>query len=677
MTTSTFDVTRRDHVTVRVPHFCAGCPHSTSTHVPAGSRAYTGIGCHYMAQWMDRSTEGYTHMGGEGANWIGEAPFSTRNHVFQNLGDGTYNHSGSLAIRFAVAAKTNITFKILYNGVVAMTGGQKHEGELTVDAIAHQMAAEGVKKIALVTDEPGKYPTDAIWPPGLTIYHRNVINEVQRELSEIEGVTVLIYDQTCATEKRRLRKRGQMPDPDARVIINELVCEGCGDCGTASNCVAVQPLETEFGRKRRIDQSACNKDFSCLEGFCPSFVTVKGGTFKKKAASSRIDLPSTLLPEPTLPALDVPWGTVVAGVGGTLPIVLAAAEAVGATPEQASSWVSGLGIATALSALVLSVRYRMPIITAWSTPGAALIASTSGIGLRAAVGAFVLSAVLILLTAAIRPLGKLIERIPASIAAAMLAGILLRLVMAMVEQVPKAPLLVLPLVALFLIARTKWPALASLVVLIAGALLAGLLGLVKPIPALGLSHLEFASPAFDVASLIGLGVPLYLVTMASQNLPGFAVLRGSGYQPPTAPVLATTGAVSLATAFTGAHTSNLAAISAALCTWPEAHPDPAQRWKTGPFYALWWGLIALFGASLVGLFGALPPALLITVAGTALLGSTAGALGSALADDKERLAAAGTLAVTVSGVSLMGVGSAFWGLVFGLLVMAAERLFRR
>ena len=304
----------------------------------------------------------------------------------------------------------------------------------------------------------------------------------------------------------------------------------------------------------------------------------------------------------------------VAGVGGTLPIVLAAAQAVGATPEQASSWVSGLGVATALSALVLSVRYRMPIITAWSTPGAALIASTVGINFSAAVGAFVLSAVLILLTATVRPLGRLIERIPASIASAMLAGILLRLVVAMVEQVPHAPLLVLPLVALFLVVRTVWPALASLVVLVAGALLAWSLGLVKPIPMLGLSHLEFVAPAFDVASLIGLGVPLYLVTMASQNLPGFAVLRGSGYQPPTAPVLATTGAVSLATAFTGAHTSNLAAISAALCTGPEAHPDPAQRWKAGPFYALWWGLIALFGASLVGLFGALPPALLVTVA---------------------------------------------------------------
>ena len=368
----------------------------------------------------------------------------------------------------------------------------------------------------------------------------------------------------------------------------------------------------------------------------------------------------------------------VAGFSGTLPVVLAAADAVGATPAQASSWVSGLGIATALSALWLSVRYRMPIITAWSTPGAALIASTSGVpGIAGAVGAFVLAAVLILLTAAIRPLGRLIEKIPPSIAAAMLAGILLRLVIAMVEHVPSAPLLVLPLIALFLVARILVPTLASLIVLIAGALLAVGLGLVKPMPALGLSRPELIVPAWDAATLIGLGVPLYLVTMASQNLPGFAVLRASGYQPPTQAVLAVTGAASLGTAFMGAHTSNLAAISAALCTGPEAHPDPAERWKAGVFYALWWGVIALFGASLVGLYGALPPALLATVAGTALLGSMAGAMGAALSADQDRFAAAGTLAVTASGVTLMGVGSAFWGLVFGLIVFGIDRYVRR
>jgi benzoate membrane transport protein len=364
----------------------------------------------------------------------------------------------------------------------------------------------------------------------------------------------------------------------------------------------------------------------------------------------------------------------VAGVGGTLPVVLAAAQAVGATPEQASSWVSGLGIATAASALILSVRYRMPIITAWSTPGAALIASSSAVpGFRAAVGAFVLAAVLILLTAAVRPLARLIEKIPGSIAAAMLGGILLRLVVAMVEQVPGQPLLVLSLIVLFLVVRRLVPTMASLIVLAAGAALAWSLGLVKPIPPLGVSSLALAMPAWDPATLIGLGVPLYLVTMASQNLPGFAVLRASGYHPPTQPVLGVTGGASLATAFVGAHTSNLAAISAALCTGPDAHPDPARRWITGPFYALWWSLIALFGASLVGLFGALPPALLTTVAGTALLGSMAGALGSALGPEKDRLAAAGTLAVTASGVTLLGIGSAFWGLAFGLLVLALER----
>ena len=368
----------------------------------------------------------------------------------------------------------------------------------------------------------------------------------------------------------------------------------------------------------------------------------------------------------------------VAGVGGTLPVVLAAAQAVGATPDQASSWVSGLGLATAVSALILSVRYRMPIITAWSTPGAALIASSSAVpSFRAAVGAFVLAAVLILLTAAIRPLARLIERIPGSIAAAMLGGILLRLVVAMIEQVPSQPLLVLSLIVVFLVARHLIPTMASLIVLAVGAALSWSLGLVKPIPPIGVSSLTLAMPAWDPATLIGLGVPLYLVTMASQNLPGFAVLRASGYHPPTQPVLAVTGAASLGTAFLGAHTSNLAAISAALCTGPDAHLDPAKRWITGPFYALCWGLVALFGASLVGLFGALPPALLMTVAGTALLASMAGALGSALGLEKDRLAAAGTLAVTASGVTLLGIGSAFWGLVFGIVVLALERGFRR
>jgi indolepyruvate ferredoxin oxidoreductase len=306
-------------VAVRTPGFCSGCPHNSSTVVPAGHRAYAGIGCHFMAQWMDRRTEGYTQMGGEGANWIGEAPFSNRGHVFQNLGDGTYNHSGSLALRWSVHTKTNVTYKILFNDAVAMTGGQPHEGSLTVDMIARQVRAEGVETIRLVTDEPDKYPAGVQWPAGLTIHHRDDLDEVQRELAEVPGTSVLIYDQTCASEKRRRRKRGAFPDPDKRVIINDLVCEGCGDCSVKSNCVAVQPLETEFGRKRKIDQSNCNKDFSCIKGFCPSFVTVHGAKPKKMepAAIPSAALPAAELPEPVVPRIDKTYNVIVTGIGGT------------------------------------------------------------------------------------------------------------------------------------------------------------------------------------------------------------------------------------------------------------------------------------------------------------------------------------------------------------------------
>ncbi len=300
----------------RMPYFCSGCPHNSSTVVPEGMRAYAGIGCHFMAQWMDRSTLGYTQMGGEGANWIGEAPFSKRNHVFQNLGDGTYNHSGYLAIRAAVAANTNITYKVLFNDAVAMTGGQANDGGLTVPQVARQVAAEGAKRVVVVTDEPDKYSRDTAWPAGLAIHHRDDLMAVQKELAQIPGVTVLIYDQTCAAEKRRRRKRHAFPDPDKRVIINDLVCEGCGDCGVQSNCISVQPLETEWGRKRTIDQSSCNKDFSCIKGFCPSFVTVHGATLKKGAgvAADR-DLP--VLPEPHLPPIAQTYNIIVTGVGGT------------------------------------------------------------------------------------------------------------------------------------------------------------------------------------------------------------------------------------------------------------------------------------------------------------------------------------------------------------------------
>ena len=304
-------------VAQRIPYFCSGCPHNTSTVVPEGMRAYAGIGCHYMAQWMDRSTHGFTQMGGEGANWIGEAPFSTREHVFQNLGDGTYNHSGYLAIRAAIGAGVNITYKILFNDAVAMTGGQANDGGLNVPQIARQVAAEGAKRIAVVTDEPWKYPKDTDWPRGITIHHRDDLNEVQKELAAIPGTTVLIYDQTCAAEKRRRRKRGLFPDPDKRVIINELVCEGCGDCGVKSNCVSVQPLETEWGRKRVIDQSSCNKDYSCVKGFCPSFVTVHGGKPKRGKAIAEGGGHLPALPDPKLPAIGAPYGIIVTGVGGT------------------------------------------------------------------------------------------------------------------------------------------------------------------------------------------------------------------------------------------------------------------------------------------------------------------------------------------------------------------------
>ncbi|MGE0850769.1 MAG: indolepyruvate ferredoxin oxidoreductase family protein [Hyphomicrobiaceae bacterium] len=304
---------------VRIPYFCPGCPHNSSTVVPEGSRAYAGIGCHYMAHWMDRSTEGFTQMGGEGSNWIGEAPFSKTPHVFQNLGDGTYIHSGSLAIRAARAAGVNMTFKILYNDAVAMTGGQTLDGGMTVGMIARQVLAEGVEKLVIVTDEPHKYPAGFI-PSGVSVHHRRELQSLQKELREVPGVSVLIYDQTCAAEKRRRRKRGLFPDPDKRVFINPAVCEGCGDCGVKSNCVAVLPLETELGTKRAIDQSACNKDFSCLNGFCPSFVTVHGAKVKKarkSAGDSGIASMLGSLPEPTLPRLDTPYTMLVTGVGGT------------------------------------------------------------------------------------------------------------------------------------------------------------------------------------------------------------------------------------------------------------------------------------------------------------------------------------------------------------------------
>jgi indolepyruvate ferredoxin oxidoreductase len=303
----------------RAPWFCSGCPHNTSTVVPEGSRAMAGIGCHFMATWMDRATIGFTQMGGEGVPWVGQQPFTTEKHVFANLGDGTYFHSGLLAIRQSIAAGVNITYKVLYNDAVAMTGGQqvgeRPEGHSVIQ-IAHSLMAEGVTREVIVTDEPEKY-TMAKLPAGVEVHHRDELDRIQREFREIPGTTAIIYDQTCATEKRRRRKRGTMVDPAVRVVINDLVCEGCGDCGVQSNCLSVEPLETEFGRKRTINQSTCNKDTSCLKGFCPSFVTVEGGKLKGKAKAAAPSPHGVELPEPVLPATQGAWGIVVAGVGGT------------------------------------------------------------------------------------------------------------------------------------------------------------------------------------------------------------------------------------------------------------------------------------------------------------------------------------------------------------------------
>ncbi|MBV6322785.1 indolepyruvate ferredoxin oxidoreductase family protein [Duganella violaceipulchra] len=303
--------------TDRTPFFCSGCPHNTSTKVPEGSRALAGIGCHYMVLWMDRETSTFTHMGAEGVTWVGQAPFTNEKHVFTNLGDGTYFHSGILAIRAAVAAKVNITYKILFNDAVAMTGGQQFDGPLDPGMISRQIAAEGVTPIIVVTDEPEKYPADYKWAEGVTVRHRSELMDVQRELRDKPGVSAMIYDQTCASEKRRRRKRNEYPDPAKRAVINEAVCEGCGDCSVQSNCLSVEPLETELGRKRQINQSSCNKDFSCTTGFCPSFVTVEGGALKKPKKAAVGEGTQAVLPTPVLPSTATPYGILITGIGGT------------------------------------------------------------------------------------------------------------------------------------------------------------------------------------------------------------------------------------------------------------------------------------------------------------------------------------------------------------------------
>jgi indolepyruvate ferredoxin oxidoreductase len=298
----------------RAPYFCAGCPHNTSTKVPDGSRALAGIGCHIMALWMDRA-DTFTQMGGEGCTWVGEAPFTSEKHVFVNLGDGTYFHSGLLAIRQSVAAKVNATYKILYNDAVAMTGGQHVDGDLSVLQIAQQLTGEALAKVIIVAEDPALHDVSKL-PAGVEVRHRDLLENTQKELREIAGTTAIIYDQTCAAEKRRRRKRGQFPDPDKRIFINTAVCEGCGDCSVQSNCVAVEPVETEFGRKRMINQSSCNKDFSCVKGFCPSFIEIEGAQIRKPEVDKNLSYDATV-PMPTLPLLTADYNIIVTGIGGT------------------------------------------------------------------------------------------------------------------------------------------------------------------------------------------------------------------------------------------------------------------------------------------------------------------------------------------------------------------------
>ncbi len=337
----------------RTPFFCSGCPHNTSTRVPEGSRALGGIGCHWLAVLMPRSTATYSHMGGEGAAWIGQSRYVRNRHVFQNIGDGTYFHSGLLAIRAAAASGVDITYKILYNDAVAMTGGQPVDGNLTVPQIVAQVQAEGARHVTIVTDRPERYGRGVL-PSDVPVHHRDDLDRIQRELREMPGLTVLVYDQTCAAEKRRRRKRGKLDDPPARVFINERVCEGCGDCGVQSNCVSVQPLPTELGIKRTIDQSACNKDYSCVKGFCPSFVTVTGGTPRKAGSEAE---PPVDLPLPALAPLSEPYGILVTGIGGTGVLTVSALLGMAAHVEgKACTTLDFTGMAQKNGAVTSHVR---------------------------------------------------------------------------------------------------------------------------------------------------------------------------------------------------------------------------------------------------------------------------------------------------------------------------------
>jgi indolepyruvate ferredoxin oxidoreductase len=339
----------------RTPYFCSGCPHNTSTKVPEGSRALAGIGCHFMSLWMDRSTETFTHMGGEGVPWIGIAPFTDEKHIFANLGDGTYFHSGTLAIRQSVASGANITYKILYNDATAMTGGQQVDGELSPQQVTFQLHSEGIRDIYLVSETPDAYPSSDI-APGTKVAHRDALDAVMRECREIKGASAIVFVQTCAAEKRRRRKRGTLEDPQRRVIINPAVCEGCGDCSVQSNCISVEPLETEMGRKRAINQSSCNKDYSCLKGFCPSFVTIDGGQLKRKAPIVIGDI--GVLPEPaSRPSLDRPYNVAVGGVGGTGVLTIGALLGMAAHIEGKASMILDMsGLAQKGGAVLSHVR---------------------------------------------------------------------------------------------------------------------------------------------------------------------------------------------------------------------------------------------------------------------------------------------------------------------------------
>ena len=342
----------------RTPYFCSGCPHNTSTKVPEGSRAFAGIGCHFMALWMDRSTETYTHMGGEGVPWVGVAPFTKEEHVFANLGDGTYFHSGSLAIRQAVASGANITYKLLYNDATAMTGGQHVDGELSPQQITFQLHAEGIRDIYLVSENPDAYPASDI-APGVKVAHRDELDAVQKTCRKLKGTSAIVFVQTCAAEKRRRRKRGLMEDPARRVMINPAVCEGCGDCSVQSNCISVEPLETELGRKRTINQSTCNKDYSCVKGFCPSFVTIDGGKPRRRAPASLGDVGDIGdLPEPaSRPSLERPYNIAVGGVGGTGVLTIGALLGMAAHIEGKASMILDMsGLAQKGGAVLSHVR---------------------------------------------------------------------------------------------------------------------------------------------------------------------------------------------------------------------------------------------------------------------------------------------------------------------------------